>query len=153
MQQFSSKIFIFCISDSHKHYSLAIEEFCKRLCKQVEVISIKPQKSGSHDQIIHKETLAVIERLSKYTDRTKVLLGKDGEQRSSEQFADFLEKNHKIVFIIGGPYWLDEEILKGNITGIISFGKHTLPHGLAALTLLEQIWRGKSIIEGREYHY
>ncbi|MBP6910352.1 23S rRNA (pseudouridine(1915)-N(3))-methyltransferase RlmH [Patescibacteria group bacterium] len=29
----------------------------------------------------------------------------------------------------------------------------TLPHGLAKLTLLEQVYRSKSIIEGKEYHY
>lgn len=153
MQSYSWRIVILCVSDSHKHYGTAIEEFCKRLGKHVEVISLKPQKSWSHEQIIHKETLNIIEKLEKYKERTKILLGKWGEQRRSEQFASFLEIYSKIVFVIGGPYGLDESLLSGKVSDIISFGKHTMPHGLALLTLLEQIWRGKCILEGREYHY
>jgi 23S rRNA pseudoU1915 N3-methylase RlmH len=64
-----------------------------------------------------------------------------------------LENHPKLLCIIGGPYGLDEKLLAEKINSLISFGKHTMPHGLAVLTLLEQIWRGKCIIEGREYHY
>jgi 23S rRNA (pseudouridine1915-N3)-methyltransferase len=153
MSPFSSKIIILCISDSHKHYASAIEEFCKRLGKQVEIITIKPQKSWSHVQIIEKESLALKEKLAKYQDWTKILLEKWWEQKTSEQYASFLEQHPKTLFLIGGPYGLDVSLLQTSIDGIISFGKHTLPHGLAVLTLMEQIWRAKCIVEGREYHY
>lgn len=153
MSSFSSKIIILCISDSHKHYNSAIEEFCKRLWKHIQVLSIKPQKSWTHEQIIHKETVSIIEKLEKYNEYTKILLEKWGEQRSSEQFAMMLEKSPKTLYIIGGPYGLDKNLLSPKVDGIISFGSHTMPHGLALLTLLEQIWRGKCIVEAREYHY
>ncbi|HBB04224.1 TPA: hypothetical protein DCZ39_05025 [Patescibacteria group bacterium] len=37
--------------------------------------------------------------------------------------------------------------------GKISFGAITLPHGLAKVTLLEQIYRIGTIEQGKSYHY
>ncbi len=153
MQSYSWKIVILCISDSHKHYGSAIDEFCKRMGKQIEIIALKPQKWSSYTQIIQKESIMIAKKLEKYYDYTKIFLEKWGDQRSSEQFAAMLEKSPKIVFIIGWPYGLNKNLLSQNISSILSFGIHTMPHGLALLTLLEQIWRCKCIIEGREYHY
>jgi 23S rRNA pseudoU1915 N3-methylase RlmH len=57
------KIKVICISDSDKHFSSAIDEYCKRLGKDVEILSIKPEKNGSRDQIIKKETEKIIEKI------------------------------------------------------------------------------------------
>lgn len=146
------KVKIVCISDSDKHFVSAIDEYLKRLGKDVEIISLKPEKNGTHAQIITKETDKLIDRLAKNTDY-KILLSKDGKALSTEHIVKTIEWHNNITFIIGGPYGLNEERLDNLIDMKISFGQITLPHGLAKLTLLEQVYRAKSIMEGREYHY
>jgi len=68
------------------------------------------------------------------------------------QFAS-LCKNKNIVFVIGGPYGFDEPKLTPYIDSKIAFGSITLPHGLAKVTLLEQLYRISTIRQGKSYHY
>ncbi|HRX64199.1 MAG TPA: 23S rRNA (pseudouridine(1915)-N(3))-methyltransferase RlmH [Candidatus Absconditabacterales bacterium] len=147
------KYCILNISDSDKHWSEGISEYIKRLGKEVFVENIKPIKNGSQDQIIQKETELILDKLeNKYKDWNKILLSKSGKQYSTEELKKFLGYE-KTVFVIGGPYGLDENILKQKGIKSISFGKITLPHGLAKLTLLEQIYRIGTIESGKKYHY
>ena len=146
------KIKILCISDSDKHFTSAIEEYIKRLDRDLEIVSIKPEKNGSREQIINKETDKLIERLEK--DRGyKVLLSKDGTQCDTVDMTKIIQDENVVTFIIWGPYGFNEEKFEGVVQAKIAFGSITLPHGLAKLTLLEQVYRAKSIIEWREYHY
>ena len=62
-----------------------------------------------------------------------------------------LNEGSNIDFIIGGAFGLDKEFLrKSNIT--LSLGKLTLPHIMARIILIEQIYRAESIIKGHPYH-
>ena len=140
------KIKVLCISDSDKHFASAIDEYLKRLGKDLEIVTIKPEKNGSRDQIISKETDKILEKLGKNTD-FKILLTKDGKALSTEEIVKIVSTNNNISFIIGGPYGLDEARLEKMIDAKLSFGKITLPHGLAKLTILEQVYRAKSILE------
>jgi 23S rRNA (pseudouridine1915-N3)-methyltransferase len=86
-------------------------------------------------------------------DTYKVLLDSGGEQMDSVQFARFIdERRHSgrdLCFVIGGPRGLDLDAsdLK------LSFGAMTLPHQLARVVLLEQIYRAHKIIAREPYHY
>lgn len=146
---------ILCISDNNKHFAPAISEYIKRLGKDNEIIDIKPEKNGTRAQIIQKETAKILDYLSKHTNQeTKVIiLGKEWKQCSTEEFLSKIEKNNTTVFIIGWPYGLELWAFWAIPHDILAFGKITLPHGLAKLVLLEQIYRAKMISEGREYHY
>ncbi len=147
------KYCILNISDSDKHWSEWISEYIKRLWKEVFVENIKPIKNGSQDQIIQKETELILDKLeNKYKDWNKILLSKSGKQYSTEELKKFLWYE-KTVFVIWWPYGLDENILKQKWIKSISFGKITLPHWLAKLTLLEQIYRIWTIESGKKYHY
>lgn len=141
------------ISDSDKHRSDAISEYTKRLWKTVSIENLKPVKNGSQNQIVKKETELILEKLEKkYQNQDKILLSKSGKEYSTEEFLD-LCKNKKIVFIIWWPYGLDEDKLLEKWVKRISFGRITLPHWLAKLTLLEQIYRIGTIESWKKYHY
>jgi 23S rRNA pseudoU1915 N3-methylase RlmH len=71
------KIKVICISDSDKHFSSAIDEYCKRLGKDLEIVTIKPEKNGSRTHIIIKETEKIIEKLSTIKDSYTILLAKE----------------------------------------------------------------------------
>ena len=141
------------ISDSDKHWNEWILEYSKRLGKAVVIENIKPIKNWTQAQIIEKETDLILERLEKkYKDWNKILLSKEWKIYSTEDLWKFLWKQ-KNVFIIWWPYWTNENKLINFGIKRISFGKITLPHWLAKLVLLEQIYRIGSINSGKKYHY
>jgi 23S rRNA (pseudouridine1915-N3)-methyltransferase len=81
------------------------------------------------------------------------LLDSGGEQLDSEAFARFLEERRQegrdLCFVIGGPKGLELDTVKHRL----SFGTLTLPHQLARVVLLEQLYRGHKILAGEPYHY
>jgi 23S rRNA (pseudouridine1915-N3)-methyltransferase len=86
-------------------------------------------------------------------DAFKVLLHSDGEQMDSLKFAEFIdERRHSgrdLCFVIGGPRGLDLEACDLRL----SFGPMTMPHQLARVVLIEQIYRAHKIIAREPYHY
>ena len=81
------------------------------------------------------------------------LLDRDGEQLESERFAAFLEERRQsgrdACFVIGGPKGLELD----QVDHRFSLGPLTLPHQLARVVLLEQLYRGHKILAGEPYHY
>ena len=81
------------------------------------------------------------------------LLDAGGESYDSVGFSRFLEQRRMsgldLCFVIGGPYGLE---LPG-ATGSISLGPMTLPHQLARVVLLEQLYRAHKILAGEPYHH
>jgi 23S rRNA (pseudouridine1915-N3)-methyltransferase len=86
-------------------------------------------------------------------DAFKVLLASDGVQMDSVQFARFIaerrESARDLCFVIGGPRGLDLDSCDLKL----SFGAMTLPHQLARVVLIEQIYRAHKIIAREPYHY
>ena len=82
----------------------------------------------------------------------RVLLANDGELFDSEAFAGWLEQRRfdarDVCFVIGGPKGLD---LQADMR--LSLGPMTLPHQLARVVLLEQIFRAHKILAREPYHY
>ena len=82
----------------------------------------------------------------------RVLLASDGELFDSEGFAGWLEQRRldarDVCFVIGGPKGLD---LQADMR--LSLGPMTLPHQLARVVLLEQIFRAHKIRAREPYHY
>jgi 23S rRNA (pseudouridine1915-N3)-methyltransferase len=81
------------------------------------------------------------------------MMSKDGKLVTTEEFAKLCTEHNHIVFVIGWPYGLDESQLTHIIQTKIAFWKITLPHWLAKLTLVEQIYRSETIKSGKSYHY
>ena len=146
---------VLSISDSDKHFSEAIQEYEKRLWKQITLENLKPFKEENQTFVIAKETEKLIEVLhKKYAQAQKILLIKEWEKRDTIRFSEILQ-GKPTVFIIWGPYGVDEKKLKAEFPSLqeLSFGAITLPHGLAKLTLIEQIYRATTLWSGKKYHY
>lgn len=83
----------------------------------------------------------------------KVLLAADGRGFDSEGFSEFLEQRRQagltLCFIVGGPRGLDLD----DCDMRLSLGPMTLPHQLARVVLLEQLYRAHKIIAREPYHY
>lgn len=81
------------------------------------------------------------------------LLDREGQQLDSLAFSGFLEDRRQsgadLCFVIGGPFGLELD----DVDHRLSLGKITLPHQLARVVLLEQLYRGHKILAGEPYHY
>ena len=83
-----------------------------------------------------------------------VELHSEGRQFDSIAFSRWLEERRQggldLVFTVGGPYGTP---LERTPDLRLSLGALTLPHQLARVVLLEQLYRGHKILAGEPYHY
>ncbi len=83
------------------------------------------------------------------------LLALDGDAIDSVGFSRFLEERRSsgrdLCFLIGGPFGLESQ--PAHLDHRLSLGRLTLPHQLARVVLLEQLYRGHKILAGEPYHY
>ncbi len=87
---------------------------------------------------------------------TVVVLEPTGKSLSSESFAAFIREMRdsgakNCVFLIGGPDGHGKAVLDA-ATLKLSLGGFTLPHGLARVVLVEQLYRAATILSGHPYH-
>jgi len=130
----------------NKHISALVDEFLKRIRfdAKVEIQEFK----DSDKECENKRILDALVKEQGYI----IALSEDGQQFSSEKLAEKVETIHKkIVFIIGGPYGLSDE-LKARVDLTLSLSSLTFTHEMARFILLEQIFRVITIIKGRGYH-
>jgi 23S rRNA (pseudouridine1915-N3)-methyltransferase len=81
------------------------------------------------------------------------LLDSEGDELDSLGFSRWLEQRRQsgrdLCFVVGGPRGLDLDACDQKL----SLGRMTLPHQLARVVLLEQIYRANKILAGEPYHY
>ena len=78
-----------------------------------------------------------------------VALDERGKDMTTQQFAALLKS--ETTFVIGGPDGLDEAVKK-DATVLLRLSSLTLPHALAQVVLLEQIYRAATMLTGHPYH-
>jgi 23S rRNA (pseudouridine1915-N3)-methyltransferase len=78
-----------------------------------------------------------------------------GRAYTSEQFAEVLqgqrERAQDVAFVIGGAFGIGGA-LKARTHRALSLAPWTMPHELARLVLMEQIYRAGTIVRGEPYH-
>ena len=136
-------VLVYSINPSKNKILLpAINEYSKRIkhfvnFKFIEVKSLK------------------LEHIKKFKNKFIFALDEEGELLNSLEFAnkirDFMEDNLDIVFIIGDANGLPSDVIK-NSNMVLSLSKLTLPHLLARVVLIEQLYRSFSIINNIPYH-
>ena len=144
----------------NKNLQTLIDEYTKRLGFYVkfdlEVIpDIKNAKNLSDTQQKQKEGELILAKLSA-TDHL-VLLDENGKSFSSVGFADELQKKMNagiktLVFVIGGPYGFSDEVYK-KANAKISLSAMTFSHQMVRLFVIEQIYRGFTILRNEPYHH
>jgi 23S rRNA (pseudouridine1915-N3)-methyltransferase len=122
----------------------------------VELVEL-PEGHGKTAKPDERKTRsAEAQTILKGIDEAAIVIALDqrGKMLDSKAFSKKIsewESRNSLVFVIGGSWGLDETVLKrANFT--LSLGEITLPHNLAKIVLLEQIYRAKMIENGREYH-
>ena len=78
-----------------------------------------------------------------------VALDERGKDMTTQQFAALLRS--ETTFVIGGPDGLDDAVKK-DARLLLRLSSLTLPHALAQVVLLEQIYRAATMLTGHPYH-
>ena len=109
----------------------------------------------AHELSSEASLLKLVEKSAR-TQPVLVLLDSRGKQLTSEEIANFLEYHQahdtqELLFAVGpADGWSDAT--RAHAKAVLSFGKITLPHELARVVLLEQLYRGFTILKGHPYH-
>ena len=155
------KIQLWSIGKAHELYiKPGIELFSKRISHYfpLEWKLISPRKNAESLSLKERRK-AEGEIILQFLHRSDVLVALDerGKQITAEDLAHFLQqKNNEstksIIFLIGGAYGLDENVIKrANL--IWSLSTLVFPHQLVRLILTEQIYRACTIIKNEKYHH
>jgi 23S rRNA (pseudouridine1915-N3)-methyltransferase len=140
------KILVICIgtvrgspfADDDAHYRRLLSRHAR-----VEVAELRERESDALPRRIPERAFMCV-------------LDREGEAHSSLELARFLEQRRQsgqdLCFVVGGPFGLDETV-KQKADALLSLGPITLPHQLARIVLLEQLFRAHKILAREPYHY
>jgi 23S rRNA (pseudouridine1915-N3)-methyltransferase len=139
------------------HWRAAQTSYLKRLRRytKVAIIETKDIAGRSLPDVVALQREG--EQLIKAAENAdhKVLLNLTGRQMNSEQFAAYLQqqfvRHGHLAFIVGGPFGVSDEVVAG-VNEQLSLSLLTFPHEVARVILLEQLYRGCTILNNEKYH-
>ncbi|GGG59828.1 23S rRNA (pseudouridine(1915)-N(3))-methyltransferase RlmH [Bizionia arctica] len=144
----------------NKQLQALIDDYQKRLGFYIkfdfEIIpDLKKVKNLSEEQQKQKEGELILNKLQP-TD-ILILLDENGKQFSSVGFSEYLQKHmnsgiKQLVFVIGGPYGFSNDVYN-KAQGKISLSKMTFSHQMIRLFIVEQLYRGFTILRNEPYHH
>ncbi len=144
----------------NKELQSLIDEYTRRLGFYIkfslEIIpDIKNVKNLSEEQQKQKEGTLILNKLTP-TD-VLILLDEKGKQFNSVDFSGYLQKHmnsgiKQLVFVIGGPYGFSQDVYNKS-NGKISLSKMTFSHQMVRLFIIEQLYRGFTILKNEPYHH
>ncbi|MEP6857942.1 MAG: 23S rRNA (pseudouridine(1915)-N(3))-methyltransferase RlmH [Gemmatimonadales bacterium] len=135
----------------------AIRDYEKRAARYwpLHVHEVREERASgiSIDKVREREGQRLADKVP---DRAQtVACATGGRTLDSAQFADFLqsarEQDRDLAFLIGGAFGLPSE-LAAQSSFKLSLAPWTLPHEIARLVLVEQIYRAGTIVRGEPYH-
>ncbi|HLV14046.1 MAG TPA: 23S rRNA (pseudouridine(1915)-N(3))-methyltransferase RlmH [Xanthomarina sp.] len=144
----------------NKQLQALMDDYQKRLGFyikfELEIIpDLKNSKNLSEEQQKQKEGELILNKIQ--NQDVLILLDENGKQLSSVGFSEYLQKHmnsgiKQLVFVIGGPYGFSKEVYdKAN--GKLSLSKMTFSHQMIRLFVIEQLYRGFTILRNEPYHH
>ena len=144
----------------NKQLITLIDDYSKRLQHYIKfeldiIPDLKNVKNLSEKQQKEKEGELILKKISP-TD-VLVLLDENGKQFTSMEFSRYLQKKmnsgiKQLIFVIGGPYGFSDTVYQKS-QGKISLSKMTFSHQMIRLFMVEQLYRGFTILKNEPYHH
>lgn len=153
---------IICVGKlNQKFYKEGCAEYLKRLSAFAKVTvtelaetRLEGESEAAKQKVIEDESSRILAHLEK-SRAVLAALCVEGQEMTSEQLAGYLEKSAmtapRIAFVIGGSLGLSDA-LKKRAALRLSMSRMTMPHQLARLVLLEQLYRACTINANIKYH-
>lgn len=139
------------LRDLEEDYVSRIDKFFRT--RRIIVPPVR-ERGRSDGEVKRLETDRISESLPR--GATLVVLDERGRGMTSLEFAKFVENTlesnpHGIAFVTGGDLGLSGEI-RSEASRVLALSKMTLPHEVARVVLLEQVYRSCTLVRGIRYH-
>ncbi|MGA7829200.1 MAG: 23S rRNA (pseudouridine(1915)-N(3))-methyltransferase RlmH [Geobacteraceae bacterium] len=134
-----------------------IEEYASRIRRYLPLeIGEAREEKGAAEEVMRERECARLTKLLPKNGRL-VLLDEKGTLMNSPEFADFLGKNRdaavpELVFAVGGAYGFSQEF-RSRADAMIALSPMTFTHQMVRVFLLEQVYRGFTILNREPYHH
>ena len=141
--------FIFLGKKHPKSFSILMEKYFRRLNMFVksELLFVQEKNPNKLNQKISKHINA-----KSYL----MILDEKGAQLDTLNYAKLIKKKminyDSLIFIVGDAYGIPQTLIDKS-DSIISLSKMTLPHLVARLMLLEQMYRVFTVLNNHPYHH
>ncbi len=138
------------------YYRAACDDYLRRLSRSVKIAETEVREA-SRAPTAEAQRADEAGRLRRHfpSGGTVVALARAGSAWSSEDLAVRLERwkleARPVAFVIGGSRGLAAELI-ASAAERWSLGPLTLPHELARIVVVEQLYRGMTILRGEPYH-
>jgi 23S rRNA (pseudouridine1915-N3)-methyltransferase len=135
-------------------FAPGVEEYAGRLqhYARTELIQL-PESRATGDKAKAEEGEALLKKLS--PKDVVVALDERGKELSTLEFAEWIGKQQQasrdLGFLIGGDEGLSQEV-RSKAGLVLCLSRFTLPHRLARLVLMEQLYRAFTVLKGEAYH-
>ena len=122
----------------------------------IEIIpDIKNSKNFSEKKRKEKEGELILKKI--FDSDFVILLDENGSEMNSIKFSNFLQKKmnsglKRLILVIGGPYGFSQSIYNKSFTKL-AVSKMTFSHQMVRLFVIEQLYRGFSILKNEPYHH
>jgi len=135
----------------------AIRDYEKRAARYwpLDVHEVREERATGIpvDRVKEREGARLSEKIPQRAQTVACESG--GKSLSSAEFAEFLRKardeDRDLAFLIGGAFGLGADVASSSMMKL-SLAPWTLPHEIARLVLVEQIYRAGTIMRGEPYH-
>lgn len=155
-----SRCTLICVGKPKGWAAQASEDYASRLRRyfHIDIVEVAEEDINrrSRQEVLSKEGQRILKSLP--TEAYVISLEREGgKQNPSEKIARKLEdlgvsgRSH-VAIIIGGPLGLSPDVLQRSHE-LWSLGEITLPHALARVVLLEQLYRAAKIHRNEKYHW
>jgi 23S rRNA (pseudouridine1915-N3)-methyltransferase len=144
--------FVWIGKTKDKNWRALQEDYLKRLSYFVK-FEITELRDGAPHESIEAESKRILENLNQ--SNFVCLLDVKGRASSSHELAETIEKwqnrgFREIAFVIGGANGVSSEVVE-KADYSLSLSDLTLTHEMARVVLIEQLYRGFTIIKGFPY--
>ena len=152
--------FLWPRSTADAELGVVIDRYLKRIKHffPVEAIEIAPGKGGqsARDATIIRARDSALLLAAIPQQGTTVVLDERGQPFDSLKFAKWLERltidqPHGVTFVMGGDVGLDDSV-RQSADKVLTLSAMTLPHQLARVVLVEQIYRACTLMRNIPYH-
>ena len=152
------RLVLICVGKVRPPFTDDMAHYERLLGRQARLEVVELAEAGAEParsrEALAREAEAIVKRIPK--GAYVCLLDRQGDEITSEDLASFVEERRlaraDLYFVVGGPLGIDPTVTE-RAQRRIAFGRITLPHQLARVVLVEQLFRAHKILAGEPYHY
>jgi len=131
-------------------------EYAKRISRHLALADVRVRPAAGREGDVRRALAEEANGVRKHLrpGDTVVVLDERGRERTTEELARWLSERRRLgrtVFVIGSDLGVDLS-LKKQASELFALSRLTLPHALARILLLEQLYRANDLLAGGQYH-